>query len=132
MYGRGSVIPSASLHFPAREEMKTTTTAAAASSWRHNHQHHSPLHAGDALLSSDPTQPSATHSALPHVPTREEEKAMTTATSWQHNHECHDPGDEPGTPLLYRDPTPAAVKPRSRHLSFLHACLHGTPGGALS
>ena len=37
-----------------------------------------------------------------------------------------------GTPLLRRDPTPAAAKPRSHHLGFLRACLHDTPGGALS
>lgn len=100
-----------------------------------------PLHdAGGALLSSDPTQPSVTHSTSPHTPTREEQKAMTTATSWQHNRQCHpplydsegNPGDEPGDPLLHRDPTPAAVELWSRHLSFLRACLHDTPGGALS
>ena len=74
---------------------------------------------------------------------------MTTATSWQHNRQCYtplhdpgahlplydpegDPGDEPGDPRLHRDPTPAVIELWSRQLSFLRACLHDTPGGALS
>ena len=119
-----------------------------ATSWQHNHHRHPPLHdAGGALLSSDPTQPSATHSTSPHMPTREEGKAMTM--SWQRNHLCHpqlhdpgdhpqlydpegDPGDEPGDPLLRRDPTPTTVKPQRRRLRFLRACRHDTPGEARS
>jgi hypothetical protein len=67
-----------------------------AMSLQHHHLRHHPLHdAGDALLSRD----------------------LTTATSYQHHHQCppplydpeDEPGDEPGDPLLRRDPTPAAV-----------------------
>jgi len=130
-----------------RTRIEAITTATSS---RHNHHLHYPLHhAGDALLSRDPTQPSMTHSTSPHTPTREERKVMTTRTSWQHNRHCQpllhdpgghpplydhegDPGDEPGDPLLHRDPTPAAVELWSRHLSFLRACLHDTPGGALN
>ena len=69
--------------------------------------------------------------------------------SWQRNHLCHpqlhdpgdhpqlydpegDPGDEPGDPLLRRDPTPTTVKPQRRRLRFLRACRHDTPGEARS
>jgi len=74
---------------------------------------------------------------------------MTTTMSWQRNHQCHpplhdpgghpqlydpegDPGDEPGDPLLRRDPTPTTVKPQRRRLRFLRACRHDTPGEARS
>jgi hypothetical protein len=141
IYGRDSVI-----RCTLRRKSRITT----ARSGQHNRQCRPPLHdAGDALLSSDPTQPSVTHSTSPHTPTKEERKTMTTATSWQHNLQCHPPlhdprsqpplydpeggpGDEPGDPLLHGDLTPAAVELWSRHLSFLRACLHDTLGGALS
>jgi hypothetical protein len=88
------------IHYTLRRKLMTTVTSR-----QHHHQRHRQLHdAGDALLSRD----------------------LTTETSCQRHHQCHpplydpgdDPGDEPRDPLLRRDPTPAAVQPRSRRLRF--------------
>src|SRR3954465_6397707 len=114
-----------------------------ATSWQHNHECHPPLHApgdgpgdepGDPPLHRAPT-PAAAWSR--HTIFRRHQIRYASAVSvvdsrnlqlLHHSISLTRRMD----PLLRRDPTPAAAKPRSRHLSFLRACLHDTPGGALS